>query len=313
MREGRARFYGLMRCGLAWACPVCRSVIQAERANEITQVVEWHRDNGGEGYLLTLTLRHGVGDDLKRLRRGVADAWRRMQGGRQWLSFKLFAQVEGTVRALETTHGAANGWHPHIHVLILAKKASPETVELWRSQLSVRWQRAIELTLGREHLPSDRRGCDLRPSRQSDYLAKLGLELAGTSAKDGRDGNRSPLEIGAHYAETRDLESAALWRTYAKGMKRARMLTWSRGLRAAAGLGRELTDEEIVAEEEKRDDVQMIVSVGGFAWDRLVRVAGAAVRALELAESHGAEAAVRWMEEATGPPSQSDTLRDRFG
>ncbi len=290
MREGRGRYHGVMRCGLAWSCPVCRSSIQAERATDVLAAVEWQRARRGEAYLLTLTIRHGLGHDLKAMRKGVANAWRKVQAGRRWVEWKERIGLVGTVRALETTHGSAHGWHPHIHVLILAKKASARDIESWRAQLSAWWQVAVTNTLGAAHVPNDRRGCDLRKSRKSDYLTKLGLEVAGSEAKDGRAGNRSPMEIAEHFTTTGDVDSAILWRRYTEDMHGARMLTWSKGLRAKVGLGRERTDEEIIADDSA---VTFVVLMPPAVWDALSRVPGGPLRVLEAAERDGAEGAQR--------------------
>jgi hypothetical protein len=283
--DGRAGFNGIMTCGLAWECPVCRAAIQAERAKDVLTAVEWHRARRGEAYLVTLTVRHGLGDDLKRMRQGVANAWRKVQAGRAWLEWKARAGIIGTVRALETTHGA-HGWHPHLHVLVLGKRASERDVESWRQQLSARWQVAVGATLGQDYTPTDKRGCDMRVSRKSDYLAKLGLEVAGSSEKRGRHANRSPLEIADDWVSRDDWRDGVLWRKYAKGMHGARMLTWSKGLRAAVGLGVEKSDEELAALQEAYTPVALI---GREVWDALVRIKGGPVRMLEYIERRGVE------------------------
>lgn len=283
--DGRAGFNGIMTCGLAWECPVCRATIQAERAKEVLAAVDWHRARRGEAYLVTLTVRHGLGDDLATMRKGVANAWRKVQAGRAWLEWKARAGVVGTVRALETTHGE-HGWHPHLHVLVLGKRASDHDVESWRAQLSARWQVAVSATLGQDYVPTDRRGCDVRVSRKSDYLAKLGLEVAGSSEKRGRRKNRSPLEIADDWVSREDWRDGVLWRKYAKGMHGARMLTWSKGLRAAVGLGVEKSDEELAALEEQYTPVARIARE---VWDELVRVPGGPLRILEYLERRGLE------------------------
>lgn len=300
--EGRAGFNGIMTCGLAWECPVCRATIQAERAKEVSAVSNWHRARGGETYMLTLTVRHGLGDDLKRVRQGVANAWRKMQAGRAWLEWKARAGVVGTVRSLETTHGA-HGWHPHLHVLVLGKPASERDVESWRRQLSARWQSAVSSTLGQDYTPTDRRGCDMRVSRKDDYIAKLGLEVAGSAEKRGRRKNRSPLEIADDWVHGEDWRDGVLWRKYAKGMHGARMLTWSKGLRAAAGLGVERSDEELAALEEAYTPVAL---VSREVWDELVRIPGGPLRVLEYVERRGVEGLMHfvtaYVRRERGPP-----------
>ena len=57
-----AYYRGLLRCGSVWECPVCALQIRAERADELKRAVEcWGHGNVA---MLSLTVRHGLGDDL---------------------------------------------------------------------------------------------------------------------------------------------------------------------------------------------------------------------------------------------------------
>jgi hypothetical protein len=114
-----AYYRGLLRCGSVWECPVCASQIRAERAAELELAV----DTWGPSCvaMLSLTVRHGLGDDLRAVRAGVANSFRRVINGEPWKRFCSRFGLKHSVRALEVTHGAAHGWHPHLHVLLVSR------------------------------------------------------------------------------------------------------------------------------------------------------------------------------------------------
>ena len=132
----------------------------------------------------------------------------------------------------------------------------------------------------------------------AEYVSKLGLELAGVATKQGRGGSRSPWQIATDASETRDATNVALWRDYCAGMKGARQLTWSKGIRERYGL-RDKTDEEIAAEAEAKPDVVMLLEKE--EWRVLRLEPSRKVAVLELSEKSGPEEVraliARWMRE----------------
>ena len=60
--------------------------IKGRRAEEIEALCKWwgkHRTA-----MLSLTIRHGMGDDLARIRRGIGRACSALQRGKPWERFK---------------------------------------------------------------------------------------------------------------------------------------------------------------------------------------------------------------------------------
>jgi hypothetical protein len=283
LQHGRAHVVGLLACGSVWECPPCSARIRAERATEVQTAVAWHGVERTS--MVTLTVRHGLGSDLKALRAGVAEAWRFMQQGSPWKRFRERVLLKGTIRALEVTHGP-NGWHPHLHLLAMVDDPSQLLQE--REWLAIRWRACVARALGDRHLPSLEHGCTVTPCHDGAYLAKLGLELAG-GAKIGRPGHRTPWQI-AHDAADHETDSA-LWRTYCNGMFGARMLTWSKGLRDAAGLGAELDDEALAAAADVA--AARVCFVPGAIWDALRVTPGVLLALLEAAETGGAHGVAR--------------------
>lgn len=309
--DGRASYQGLATCGSVWECPCCAMKIKARRAEEVRQVVERH--GADRCALLTLTVRHGFGDDLKRLRVSLADAWRGFTRGKSWKRFVEAAGVVGTIRALEVTHGA-NGWHPHLHILLLID--DPDAIDAdgqlrWDapdlSWLSKRWRTMVARYCGAKHEPDDQHGVTIAPCRASDYISKLGLELSDPGAKVARGKGRTPLEIAQDIADathavkrgqlSRRIErdrDVALWRLYCEAMRGARQLTWKRGLKASAGI-RDRTDLEVAQDEEPAADAQAVI-VGQLSADEW-----AAVRSRRVGSEDAAHWCLRQAEQFGGP------------
>jgi hypothetical protein len=239
-----AHFRGLLRCGSVWECPVCAMQIRAERSREVEAAVSvWGIERI---VMMSLTVRHGLGHDLRTVRKGVANAFRRLINGAPWTRFKAKYGLRHFIRAMEVTHGP-NGWHPHLHIQVFLDAAlNDDQLAAARAWLSVRWQACVLDVIGAEHAPNNDRGVDLRPTKRGDYAFKMGLELADPGSKHARAGHRTPWQIAADYAAYGRDPDAALWRNYCAGMRGAQMQHWSRGLREAVALGAETTEQEIV-------------------------------------------------------------------
>jgi hypothetical protein len=278
----------------------------------VLRVVAWHVETAGvEGaQLLTLTVRHQYGDELAALREGVANAYRRFTRGEPWQRFRERVGYVGSVRALEVTHGG-NGWHPHLHIALLVKDGVALAGEL--AWLSERWQACVVRELGAAAEPDAAHGVDLRPCHRADYLAKLGLEVTAPSGKGARNGHRTPWQIAADLCalpsphDERSPEQiqedratdAYLWSTWSQDMRGAKMLTWSRGVREAAGLGEEVADEDLVEGEGPND--RTVAMVPAAVWDRVRNVPGVAAQMLAVAETEGAVGVASYLAMFFGP------------
>lgn len=301
LKGGRAHFGGLHHCGSVWACPCCSLVIKAKRAAEVRFIVEAHAAKYGANtpYLISATFRHELGDDLRTARQGVAAAWTKMKEGRAWKKFKRDTGLVGDIRGLELTHGA-NGWHPHIHdVMLFERPPSPSELH-W---LKERWADCVESALGPEHRPDYEHGLDARECRKADYIAKLGLEIAdAVGAKRAKGGNRTPLQIASDFAERGDAADGELWRAYCEGMFRAKQLTWSNGLRKRYGLGKDASDRELADDEVEQDLPILVDFVDGRTWDAVRDIPQAKTFILEAAETGGAAGVARALEVLRNDP-----------
>jgi hypothetical protein len=321
-RDGTPRCYfgGLVRCDSVWLCPMCSMVIRAKRADELREAVRWWCEVEGHPpesvQLLTLTVQHHHGDDLGALVDGVADAWSAFINGKPWKLFSSRVGLVGWARAVETTYGE-NGWHHHIHALLVLRNPGAVAAEIpW---LSERWRVMVVDELGKAAEPNGH-GVDVRACHHASYLAKMGCEVTNPAgAKRGRGQNRTPWEIAADlvqadrvlagvvqprggWPEDPDLADIAreeieeqrahdrgLWHTWAEKTRGHRMLTWSRDLRKLAGLGEDAED----AAEEVTPVVEVLGTIDREEWKIVRKQRGAAAAILQAAERGGAEEAAR--------------------
>jgi hypothetical protein len=293
-RDGSAYFAGVVRCGSVWECPVCSARVTSHRAAELRFHVGAHRATGGGCYLLTLTTPHDQSDELKHLRQSVSNAWRFVCSGRAWVEWKKRLGLVGFVRSAEATIGPS-GWHPHLHVLVFtARVLDAATMAAFEAYVYERWCAKIQACGYRQ--PSREHGVKLTESHQDDYIQKLGLadEVASGAFKKGREGRRSPLAVLYDYEQHRQPRDLALWKEWCEGMRGARQLTWSKGLRARYLVERELSDQEVVASEDNKP-AEVLAVIDPTMWDEGVsHRPDLQVRLLNAAEEHGARG-VRWI------------------
>ncbi|MFE6527203.1 protein rep [Streptomyces sp. NPDC057794] len=297
-----AHWSGFCTCGSIWACPVCSAKIRATRADEIARAVAAHMTrDGGTAWMVTLTARHKKHHDLAPLFDAVANGWRKLMSGKAWAGDKKRGQigerdrlgVRGNIRSMEVTYGTRNGWHPHLHVVLLLESEDP--LEL--AKAIVRWDKTWRAWMKKAGFePSQEHGVNwtkvTTPAEAGEYIAKvqegkghLGNEMARGDMKSGRLGTLAPFELLEYFRQTGDMAVVPIWQEYEKGTHRRRAITWSRGLRAQLlGDEAELSDEEVAAEE-----------VGGETWAVLPaeslrairRVPGLQARILDAAENGG--------------------------
>lgn len=305
-----AHFGNVQLCGSVHACPVCAPRVRSERAAEIEHALRLHLAAGGRALFVTLTLPHDQGDQLAPLLDTVANGFRAVLAGRAWAGenrvrrsggevverwhvpgVRERAGVIGTIRALEVTYGA-NGWHPHLHVLVLidGDGDDPLLIDHVRST----WERFVVGAGYRR--PGRNVGVDVRPVRTlrevAQYTSKVydeagaGFELARHDLKRGRrSGSRNPFGILADYVAGlevghQDDGDLALWRTYEQASHGRQALTWSKGLKARFGVG-ERTDEEIAAEQIGGE---VVFTLTADAWVRVVGTPRAMEDVLDAAE-----------------------------
>lgn len=255
----RCHFGGLQTCGSPWTCPVCSAKISERRKLEIREAVDTHVAAGGGVEMITLTVRHGRMDVLKDMMGRLRQALRSMRQHRTYKELRRDFGVLGSIRALEVTHGQANGWHPHFHELWLFDR--PLTI---RQRMSLRsllysvW--ASSSVAAGLPSPNRQRGVHIQPAKSAaEYIAKWGTEprweiaseLAKANSKRSRSAKgRTPFDLLRDYAEGEDKQAGALFVEFARAFKGFNQVRWSKGLKAVFGIG-EASDEEIAAAQDE--------------------------------------------------------------
>lgn len=286
---------GLMACGSPWACPVCARRIAAQRARDVAGVLQAVADTGGCAGLLTLTIRHRKHHKLEDLWEALSTAWGAVTSGRSWVKDRELFGVRGTIRTVEYTHSPDTGHHLHVHaVIVFEDPISPEMMEEFGYRAFARWERA--LTRKGFDAVADRGGLDMRPIHLSgdsieavaEYVSKAAFEVTSSATKQGRGDSRSAFQILADAVQG-EADSIELWWSWERVSSGKKQVTYSRGLREWARIGREKTEEEIVSEDLKGEDLLVIPPE---TWKVIVDDVADLLDAIELG---GVEAGERWL------------------
>lgn len=275
-QQQTAHYRNLITCGSVWICAVCASRITEQRADELqTAVTKWHTDGGFVG-MLTFTLRHSSEDNLVTVLDALRNSYRYFKMGRSWSEFQKMFCWQGSVTALEVTHGES-GWHPHLHALVFFDPMGAHDWREFQGMAKTRWLSALERS-GRDATWEN--GLDIRDSDQQvyDYIAKFGREpiesgwtlereIAKAAVKKARHGGRTPQQLVLDYGDG-DAAAGRLFQEYAAAFKGRNQLVWSRGLRSMLQMGEEKTDEELA--ETLPDNLELFASFNLYQWRRFL-------------------------------------------
>lgn len=249
----KAHYSGLIRCGSVWWCPLCAAKIAERRRAELVAAIAAAQMMGWQVLMMTCTVPHGIGDDVKAIKEQMLKAWRKMIDSRAGKNMKKLLGVEGTIRAFEVTYGQ-NGFHPHFHVIIFAQ---PDfTVQSFQTGFYPLWLDACRKS--GLPAPSEKHGLRVDDgSHAAKYATKWGLEDEMTKGhmKTARgEKGMTPWDMLREALKTGCERSERLFQVYAHAFKGSRQLYWSNGLKAKLGIT-EVTDEELVAIEEEHSSV----------------------------------------------------------
>lgn len=242
-----SRLAGVMVCACLWICPVCAARISEVRRAELAKAIAWWRGQGGRVLMATFTIPHCKRDALETLLDALLAAYRSMIGSRATKALMAASGLVGSIRATEVTWGVLNGWHPHLHALLFV--AADASLSGLADGLREHWSAAA----ARQGLLINEHGCRVQETTEAvdKYISKFGRpwgaedEMVKLHTKRGRKSNMTPFDLLRKVFETGVAWPVELFREYAAAFYRHRQLTWSRGLKAAAGVV-ELTDQAIV-------------------------------------------------------------------
>lgn len=287
---GKAFYTGLMACGSVWNCPVCSAKVSERRRIELHEGMEAARRLGYKIHFVTLTIPHGLGDDLSVMKGLQQKALARLSSGKNAIKTILARngiEQHGYIRAYEITHGKENGFHPHFHILLFTSpNVTPDEVQ---ELYAPAWQKAC-VAVGLPK-PSDKHGCTVQDgNKAAEYASKWGLEDEMTKA-NSKVAKRKGMTPWGLLRAVLDGDNPDYSPKYAKGvflayskcMTGARQLYWSNGLRAKLALAPEMTDEQVA---EKITDERSIhlADISMEQW-KAIRKAKAEPHILTSAES----------------------------
>jgi hypothetical protein len=222
------------------------------RREELARGIQTWEEHGGSELLLTLTHSHTPEQRLSDLLAGQRKAYKRFCENQRVCALMRRLGVRHKVRGLEVTFGA-NGWHPHLHVLLLTSAPVSDFGQV-RDELAALWIECCKKS--GLNSPSMAHGLDLRDGKYAKkYVSKWGLESELTKGhiKKGNKGGMTPFDIlNWSMVDTKILgrSPASLWQEFAAATKGQRQLVWSRGLKALLGVA-DVTDEEAAQQTEK--------------------------------------------------------------
>ena len=292
---GVASLNNVIHCGSVWVCPSCSFKISQERKKELAEAMKACRGKGLHVAMLTLTVPHYMGDNLKELFKKMGKAKHSLWTNRNSRDyFKSQMPLIGHITATEVKYSDNNGFHPHYHILlILDKQYKAEDLEIIESDLYEFWaEKCVKQGLGK---PSRKHGVDLKMGSNAedmlaDYIAKWGLaeEMTQSHMKVGKKNMSSltmweVLDLSQMEASTRDKYSY-IFKTYAKAFKGRRQLFWSKGLKKLLSIV-ETTDEELANKEESEDALIISAVVfTDFEWS-IIKKLRLQAKVLNLVES----------------------------
>jgi hypothetical protein len=271
---GKAFYGGLEICGRGFACPVCSPKISEKRAAEVRKAVSQWVASGGVCLFVTTTFPHYKKDSLSSLMASFKAAMVRFRSGRQFDGFKKEIGFVGLIRALETTWGDVNGFHPHGHEIWFCRFAVLADLMELKSKIFKFWSRAV--VASGLSAPSYDRGVTVKiaetedqcQDRLAEYMAKTGLEvdefapvwgvddeMVKAHSKNGKPGRFTPFDFLRQQYNPENSDNLkkhylSLFIEFVEGFKGFAQVFWSPGLKAKFDL-EDITDEKAAQEGEE--------------------------------------------------------------
>lgn len=221
--------------------------------------------------MVTLTMRHHhmpLGEGVST----ILGAWSAMWQGRRRETWEYLG-VRGAVRTLEATHGARNGWHPHMHALFFA--ASGADWGAIEHHIRAEWSKRVECSIvgvkvdAVGQTPED-------ISRAASYLAKGAANevIYGQDKSSREKGRVTPFEL----LDVRSSRARSLWCEWEAGIKSRRAHGWimRRQIEAITGPV-QWTEEAQLQDDDTRPACAPHVSLGRETWLDLRRIRAVAL------------------------------------
>jgi hypothetical protein len=141
--KGKFMYKGGASCSAIWRCPICSMKILKGRAKELYSLTSAHLKHCKKNELgfLTLTVKHSRKDALKDTLEKLLQSWVKVQNQRFFTTIKKDGHFLGQIKALEITHTKANGWHPHLHIILFWQDLNEHQIRENQQQILNSWCR----------------------------------------------------------------------------------------------------------------------------------------------------------------------------
>lgn len=282
-KEDNFYLSGVETCGSVWNCPVCALKISTKRADQVREILTWSQTREGYSHgFLTLTTRHNKAEKCKDVKKRVLDAWRKVTQTRKYKEFGA-----ETIRALEVKYNIANGWHPHLHIAIIAETNQTELKNFCYDFIIPKFLKLMD----NESMQANQKYKEIWGGNGvSDYITKwdLSLELTHAESKNNFSNSYTPFgmlkELIKQPIEFSELEGiqnfypdkqATAKKTdemllrmelekrfseYSKAFKGSKQLTISRKLKDKFKEFDLISDEEIANEKQVGAEIKLQIS-----------------------------------------------------
>jgi len=276
--KGKSWYSGVATCASVWFCPTCSARIRARRAETLQAGLDRFCSGGGWTAMLTLTVGHHEFDELQDLVDAVVGTWSTVNSSSAYVRAKARAGMVGFVRSLEVTAGQ-NGWHPHMHVLLLFRRelSSYELARfvvvirrLWRNRLRTKYGREVERRRKGVHVRRMGQGANhlyVGKLQEPEYWRTVASELASLDTKSST--GRLPFEL-LQDAGFGDQKAFAQWHEFQEVMAGRHCYDTSRGLLQLLGMVEE-TDDEILNNEDQAPEIYVVLSLSVAEYTTLRR------------------------------------------
>ena len=236
-QSGNHYFTGMEHCKKVWLCPICSSKIAEERRDDLLMELQERKKQGYNVAFLTLTFSHSrcdvLGDGLDLLN----DGWNYVSTHRQMrgVNCEYFRSIEITV--------GNNGWHPHVHAILIYNKgidvlqAGKKMQLLWFKWLE---RKKLDKAGMRERSFVFKNILNCNISEVADYVTKvsglsgLSYEVSNNNNKFAKNNNVSaPFELMRYEVEDKELpfvwkSAKTLFIEYAAAVKGRHKYQWSK-------------------------------------------------------------------------------------
>ena len=256
---------GLLSCKSPQRCPRCAERIAIPRRNALQVATAAWIASGRRIALVTLTMAHTKAQRLAETLNAVLQAWSVMFQGRARQEWNALGMV-AAIRTLEATHGARNGWHPHMHALMFLE--SDCDVTALEAHVKASWRKRVKCN---EH--GVRVDACVAPEAAAAYVAKgVANETIMGHEKSASSGRVHPFQL----LDVRSERARRLWREWEAAVKGRRCHGWI-GKAALVAIVGPIAWTDDGEQLEDADDKPPRLALSRDTWNDLIRLRAVAL------------------------------------